>query len=147
MTVITWAIVRKRARELLAMTFLSTMNRAWERNRRGQACCHEVLFFFAISELIYLLFPFNIMSFSIMFWNVQGAASKYFRQAFRTLVRSFNPTMNVLLEPCISGSKADAFIKFSGFERSHRVEAAGFAGGIWLLWNCPYDVHIVWNHK
>ena len=87
------------------------------------------------------------MSFSIMFWNVQGAASKYFRQAFRTLVRSFNPTMNVLLEPCISGSKADAFIKFSGFERSHRVEAAGFAGGIWLLWNCPYDVHIVWNHK
>lgn len=87
------------------------------------------------------------MSFSIMFWNVQGADSKYFRQAFRTLIRSFNPAMVVLLEPRISGSKADAFIKFCGFERSHRVGAEGFAGGIWLLWNSLYDVHIVWNHK
>lgn len=90
---------------------------------------------------------FVTMSFSIMFWNVQGATSKYFRQAFRTLIRSFNPAMVVLLEPRISGGKADAFIKFCGFEHSHRAEAEDFAGGIWLLWNSLYDVHIVWNHK
>lgn len=62
----------------------------------------------------------TIMSFSIMFWNVQGAASKDFRLAFKTLIKSFNTAMVVLLEPRISGSNTDAFIKNYWFEHSHR---------------------------
>ena len=41
--------------------------------------------------------------------------------------------MIVLLEPRISGLKVDAFIKNSSFNKSHRVEAEGFSGGIWIL--------------
>lgn len=61
-----------------------------------------------------------IMSFFIMFWNVQGAAFKDFCLAFKTLIKSFNTAMVILLEPRISGSNADAFIKNYGFEHSHR---------------------------
>ncbi|KAL9409078.1 hypothetical protein AB3S75_047461 [Citrus x aurantiifolia] len=68
-----------------------------------------------------------------MFWNVQGAASQSFRQAFESIRQSYNPDMVVVMEPRISGRKADNFIKASGFDRSHRVEAVGFSGEIWLL--------------
>ncbi|XP_039033441.1 uncharacterized protein LOC120169347 [Hibiscus syriacus] len=39
------------------------------------------------------------------------------------------------VEPRISGRKADAFIASIGFPYSHRVEANGFSGGIWIC--CP----------
>ena len=74
------------------------------------------------------------MIISIMYWNVQGAASANFRRSFRTIIKNYNPSMVVLMEPRISGVKADDFIKKSGFDQSHRVEAVGFFGGIWLLW-------------
>ena len=73
------------------------------------------------------------MSISIMFWNAQGAASGDFRRSFRTIIKNYNPSMLVMMEPRISGIKADDFIRKSGFARSHRVEAVGFSGGIWLL--------------
>ncbi|KAH9716124.1 reverse transcriptase domain-containing protein [Citrus sinensis] len=82
-----------------------------------------------------------------MFWNVQGAASQSFRRAFKSIRQSYNPDMVVVMEPRISGRKADNFIKASGFDRSHRVEAVGFSGGIWLLWRDQFDVEIVLNHK
>lgn len=74
-----------------------------------------------------------IMSISIMYWNVQGAASGEFRRSFRTIVKNYNPSFVVLMEPRISGVKADEFIKKSGFDNSHRVEVVGFSRGIWLL--------------
>ncbi|KAL4310684.1 hypothetical protein GQ457_01G050990 [Hibiscus cannabinus] len=39
------------------------------------------------------------------------------------------------MEPRVSGAQADDFIRGSGFEFSYRVEANGFSGGIWVLWN------------
>lgn len=64
----------------------------------------------------------QILFYFIVFWNVQESASKGFRRAFGTLINSFNPIIVVLLEPRISGSNADAFIKNCGFERSHRID-------------------------
>ena len=87
------------------------------------------------------------MSISIMFWNVQGAASNTFRRAFKTFVKNYNPSLVVLMEPRISGCKADSFIKKSGFDNSHRVEAVGFSGGIWLLWQDAIEVEVLINHK
>ncbi|XP_052287360.1 uncharacterized protein LOC127898893 [Citrus sinensis] len=81
-----------------------------------------------------------------MFWNAQGAASPSFRRSFSAVVTNYKPIMVVLMEPRISGSKADNFIKNSGFEKSHRVEAEGFSGGIWILWKNLFDVEIVENH-
>ena len=66
------------------------------------------------------MFPFfafiYLMMISIMYWNVQGAASADFRRSFRTIVKNYNPSLVVLMEPRISGVKADDFIKKSGFD-------------------------------
>ena len=82
-----------------------------------------------------------------MFWNAQGAASPSFRRSFSTVVNNSKPVMVVLMEPRISGSKADNFIKNSGFDKSRRVEAEGFSGGIWILWKNLFDVEIIGNHS
>lgn len=50
------------------------------------------------------------------------------------------------MEPRISGSKADNFIKNNGFDKSHQVEAKGFSGGIWILWKDLFEVEIIGNH-
>ena len=52
-----------------------------------------------------------------------------------------------LFEHRISGVKADDFIKKSGFQRSHRVEARGFSGGIWILWDDSFEVEFIINHN
>ena len=82
-----------------------------------------------------------------MFWNTQGAASLLFRRTFSMMVKNYKPSMVVLLEPRISGLKADAFIKKSGFNNSHCVEAEGFSGDIWILWKDIFDVEIIRNHN
>lgn len=40
-----------------------------------------------------------------------------------------------LLEPRVSASKLPGILKSTGFDESYVVEAQGFSGGIWLLWN------------
>ena len=45
----------------------------------------------------------------------------------------YKPKMFVLLEPRLSGVKAEAVIRFLKFSRSHRIEALGFSGGIWAM--------------
>ena len=55
--------------------------------------------------------------------------------------------MVVLMEPRISGSKADEFIKKCRFHNSHCVEAVGFSGGIWLLWQNVIEVEVLINHR
>ena len=55
--------------------------------------------------------------------------------------------MVILMEPRISGVKADEFIKKSGFACSHRVEVEGFFGGIWLLWRSSIEVEVSINHR
>ncbi|KAH9727054.1 hypothetical protein KPL70_008506 [Citrus sinensis] len=77
----------------------------------------------------------------------QGAASHSFRQTFKTIIQSYKPTIVVVMEPRISGRKADNFIQASGFDQSHKVEAVGFSGGIWLLWRDQFHVEITFNHK
>ena len=58
-----------------------------------------------------------------MYWNVQGAAASFtFIRSFKTFVKNYNPSLVVLMEPHVSGIKADEFIKKSGFDNSHRVE-------------------------
>ena len=87
------------------------------------------------------------MFITTMFWNTQGAASPSFRRSFFTMVQNYKPSLVVLLEPRISGYKADNFIKRSGFDNSYRVEAEGFAGGIWVLWKDFLQVEVVASHS
>ncbi|XP_047943132.1 uncharacterized protein LOC125189963 [Salvia hispanica] len=42
-----------------------------------------------------------------------------------------------------SGETADRTIRKIGYQNAHRVEATGFSGGIWLLWNDFWKVDII----
>ncbi|XP_019172990.1 PREDICTED: uncharacterized protein LOC109168419 [Ipomoea nil] len=80
---------------------------------------------------------------NIVSWNCQGAASSGFRRALHMLVRKHEVDVVGLLEPRISGNSADKACKSFGFENWIRVEAVGFSGGIWILWNDGVRVEIV----
>lgn len=51
------------------------------------------------------------------------------------------------MELRIARNKANKIIRNIGFDSSHRMEALGFFGGIWLLWNDPYQVKILVNNN
>ncbi|KAL8150228.1 hypothetical protein V2J09_020036 [Rumex salicifolius] len=71
----------------------------------------------------------------IFVWNTQGAGSKGFARACCYLLNRNNADIVALLEPHVSGKNADDVCKRLGYNQNARVEAVGFSGGIWLLWN------------
>ena len=94
-----------------------------------------------------LHFLFNFMDKKILVWNCQGAASKKFCSVVNSLIEIHKPEMLMLLEPRISGIKAELLIHFLKFNHSYRVEALGYYGGIWILWNDNWSVQVLINHK
>ncbi|KAI9111378.1 hypothetical protein K1719_017068 [Acacia pycnantha] len=70
----------------------------------------------------------------ILIWNVRGAASKGVAAVVRDMKRRYRVDVVAILEPRISGNQATKVIRSWGFGHSYRVEADGFSGGIWLLW-------------
>lgn len=71
----------------------------------------------------------------IFVWNTQGASSKGFVHSCCYLLNKNNADIVALLEPHVSGSSADKVCKRLGYKQNVQVEAEGFSGGIWLLWN------------
>ncbi|KAL4379850.1 hypothetical protein GQ457_02G019350 [Hibiscus cannabinus] len=65
-----------------------------------------------------------------------------FRRYFRTVFREHRPLVVALFEPRISGRRADIIIAKLGFQNSFRVEAHGFSGGIWLIWDDSIDLEV-----
>ncbi|XP_021802373.1 uncharacterized protein LOC110746460 [Prunus avium] len=70
-----------------------------------------------------------------MVWNVRGAGSKKFPGIMKDLVKIHKIEILVILEPRISGNTALNVIKKLGFSKYHVVDANGFSGGLWMLWN------------
>ncbi|KAI9100938.1 hypothetical protein K1719_024062 [Acacia pycnantha] len=64
----------------------------------------------------------------------RGAASKGVAAVVRDMKRRYKVDIVVILEPRISGSQANKVIRSWGFNYSRKVEATGFSGGIWILW-------------
>ncbi|KAH9781703.1 reverse transcriptase domain-containing protein [Citrus sinensis] len=62
-------------------------------------------------------------------------------------MENYKPSLVVLLEHHISGYKVDNFIKRIGFDKSYRVEAEGFSGGIWILWKDFLQIKTVASHS
>lgn len=54
--------------------------------------------------------------------------------------------MIVLIEIRISGVNAEKVIQSVRCPKSHRVEARGFFGGIWILWKATVDVIVEINN-
>lgn len=51
------------------------------------------------------------------------------------MMRGYNPTLMVLLEPRISGAGASEVCRRLRKTQWIRSEADGFSGGVWLPWN------------
>ncbi|KAL5831677.1 hypothetical protein ACOSQ4_017031 [Xanthoceras sorbifolium] len=65
----------------------------------------------------------------------EGAGKKSFPKTVLDLKNIHNFDMIAILEPRISGIRASRVIKRLGFSDSFILEANGFSGGIWILWN------------
>ncbi|KAK8627907.1 hypothetical protein V6N13_135504 [Hibiscus sabdariffa] len=78
--------------------------------------------------------------------NFRGYGDWCFLPAAKQLLRDYKLDLVVFVEPRISGRRADSIIASLRFPHSHRVEAAGFSGGIWLAWYDSVSVDIISNH-
>lgn len=72
---------------------------------------------------------------SVLSWNVRGARLRTFPSLIRELKSKYRVQILLLVEPLISGHKASKVIRRMGFSSHHHVEAVGFSGGLWLLWD------------
>lgn len=79
------------------------------------------------------LFLYNLLDCAFLVWNCQGVAKVGFKHVLKSFVKIYKPILVALLEPRITGMKAEKVIKSLGFKYSHRVEVVGFSGGIWLM--------------
>ncbi|KAL4273588.1 hypothetical protein GQ457_13G013000 [Hibiscus cannabinus] len=79
--------------------------------------------------------------------QVEWQTNSIFQQSggsdMQLLMKKQVPDIVVIMEPRVSGVRADRFIRKSGFEFSYRVEAHGFSGGIWLLWQASVHMQIL----
>lgn len=83
-----------------------------------------------------------------LFWNCRGAGGREFPALIRDSARIYKLDMVAILEPQVSGDRADQIIKSLGFASSLKVDARGFSGGLWCLWrtSCPpIQVHSTSN--
>lgn len=92
--------------------------------------------------LILVLFWKRRMKYPIIIWNCKEAAKAGLVSTLNSYVRSYGVKITVFLEIKISENRADKVIKRPGFERSHRIEAQGFLGGIRILWREEVEVEV-----
>ncbi|KAK8998643.1 hypothetical protein V6N11_084030 [Hibiscus sabdariffa] len=80
---------------------------------------------------------------SLMFWNCQDAASPSFSSYHKDYVHEFRPKIVAIFEPRISGALTDRVLRKLPFNHSIRVEAQGFSGGVWILWDDSVVVEVL----
>lgn len=81
-----------------------------------------------------------------MCWNYQGAGHPRFHNIIQEYWKEFSLNILSLLEPRVNGIRADGIIAKMRILNSFRVEANGFARGIWLCWNEEIHVHVLDFH-
>ena len=85
---------------------------------------------------------------SIFIWNCRGAGKKSFATLIRDLHISYRFSVLVLLETKIGGRQADKVAKKLNFLNQVRVDPDGFAGGIWVCWECSqWNVEVIQRDK
>ncbi|KAK8701497.1 hypothetical protein V6N13_019884 [Hibiscus sabdariffa] len=78
--------------------------------------------------------------------SVVGCGHLKFLTALKQYLRDYKPDIIGIVEPRTSRSHADSVIGAFGFPFSHRIEAAGFSGGLWLYWRDTIVVDILLQH-
>ncbi|TYG61962.1 hypothetical protein ES288_D07G190900v1, partial [Gossypium darwinii] len=78
--------------------------------------------------------------------NYQGCGHPRFRNFWNKYRKEFHSSLVALFKTRISGSKVDSTITKLRFNNSFRVEATGFARGIWVLWDDKTEVDVLRVH-
>ncbi|KAJ9177111.1 hypothetical protein P3X46_012362 [Hevea brasiliensis] len=84
---------------------------------------------------------------SIVTWNIQGIASRRSLLSLKNPCSRCNPTILVLVETKLSGSKAGSTLAILGFDHWIQVKAFGMSRGIWLFWKSPFEVYVIRMHS
>ncbi|XP_074265965.1 uncharacterized protein LOC141588420 [Silene latifolia] len=77
----------------------------------------------------------NLPHINFMVWNVQGTGKQSKVSAIKEVVRTYKPTVLVLVETHMGEDHAIKLGTILGYKGQSRVNAIGFSGGIWLYWN------------
>ncbi|CAL8174658.1 unnamed protein product [Prunus armeniaca] len=72
---------------------------------------------------------------NIIAWNVRGAGKDRCASTIKDLKKAYVIDVFAVLEPRISGPRVLSVAQSLGFSHYHIVDASGFSGGVWLLWN------------
>ncbi|XP_050386206.1 uncharacterized protein LOC126802601 [Argentina anserina] len=73
--------------------------------------------------------------FKALFWNARGAGSENFKTAVRDLIKLHCVDILAICEPRVQFSRVNKAFKDMGLSDNIIVEARGFSGGLWLLWD------------
>ena len=72
---------------------------------------------------------------NFLFWNCRGAGNNGFCEVIHDMRRFYHCDILAVVEPRISGDKANKIVEKLNFDSNFRVEANGRSGGLWLMWN------------
>ncbi|CAL1381225.1 unnamed protein product [Linum trigynum] len=72
---------------------------------------------------------------NIFAWNCQGAGHDMFISDFQSFFIPMRLEIVVIVEPHIGKEVAKGLVPRTGFDGVLMVDAIGFAGGIWVLWD------------
>ncbi|XP_071922921.1 uncharacterized protein [Coffea arabica] len=77
----------------------------------------------------------------ILMWNVRGAGSSAFRSHLMQQLDIHKPSIVIITETKVSGDVATNMCKSLPYTRFSIMDAIGFKGGIWILWD-DHEVHL-----
>lgn len=69
-------------------------------------------------------------------WNYRGIGSRETRIHLKEMIETHKPYLFVLLEAKVHNNRIMGFLVNIGYTNMMAMDACGFAGGIWLLWDC-----------
>lgn len=110
-----------------------------------------MFFFFKFLEsalcffFVFYSFSIILLMFKFFIWKYKGVASESFYRIFSQYKKVHQPFVVLIIEPQVSGIKADAMTRSIGFMFSHRIESMGFKGGIWMIWNSNISLIVLVN--
>ena len=87
--------------------------------------------------VLHFLHPYLI---PLLFWNCHGVASPESSRNARKLIRVHKITVQIIMEPRISGAKVDEIIKNLHFDGHTKVDAQGFLGACRFFQSLPLDM-------
>ncbi|OMO57267.1 hypothetical protein COLO4_35459 [Corchorus olitorius] len=82
--------------------------------------------------------PFNLeipTAMRILVYNATGAGNETFSEYLASHYFGENPHLTIVTETRLSGIESRKARENLIFEQSHSLDASGFCGGLWLLWN------------